>query len=494
MSSLLKEAIVDAKALRESALKNAETIVIEKYSEEVKDTLQKLLEQEDDLGLALPGEEPAAADAGADPLAADPLAAEEPALDAAPAEEDPLDASSADSEEGLADEDIPLGATNDFADMDGDNLDDFVGSGEGQQLTIDLGALQESIEALKQSIDEDEEVEITEDQLEEIFSEDEVDEALSPAIAAAMKAKGMSTDGAAVGEPGLDPQKLVNFYKNKLAKLEQELKALAGSDPAKAKAKMKMIFAVKQQLASAQKQAGRMSEENEEEINEILPALADVGKAAAAAAAKDMVMGDDGDDDELDEEIEEELDQDALVDAIMEKLTVDMGADLAGWAGRSQEDKVYQIEKEMAHRVSTDVAEELENLKKAHEELVFENNQLAEQNNKYNEALQELKENLQDVNLSNARLLYTNRVLRNPSLNERQKNKIAEAISSAGSVREAKTIFETLQSTVESAPKKSPKSLSEAIGRRSSVLRATRKEQPSSDPVSDRMKILAGIK
>ena len=33
MSSLLKEAIIDAKALRESALKNAETSVIEKYSE-----------------------------------------------------------------------------------------------------------------------------------------------------------------------------------------------------------------------------------------------------------------------------------------------------------------------------------------------------------------------------------------------------------------------------------------------------------------------------
>ena len=80
MSKLLKEAIVDAKALRESALKNAETIVIEKYSEEVKDTLQKLLEQEDDLGLALPGEEPAPA-AGGDAIPADPLAAE-PALDA----------------------------------------------------------------------------------------------------------------------------------------------------------------------------------------------------------------------------------------------------------------------------------------------------------------------------------------------------------------------------------------------------------------------------
>ena len=76
-----------------------------------------------------------------------------------------------------------------------------------------------------------------------------------------------------------------------------------------------------------------------------------------------------------------------------------------------------------------------------------------------------------------------------------KKIKLLEAISSAGSVTEAKTIFETLQSTVESAPKeKSPKSLSEAIGRRSSVLRASRKEAPSSDPVTDRMKILAGIK
>ena len=35
MSNLLKEAIVDAAALRETALKNAEDIVIEKYSNEV---------------------------------------------------------------------------------------------------------------------------------------------------------------------------------------------------------------------------------------------------------------------------------------------------------------------------------------------------------------------------------------------------------------------------------------------------------------------------
>ena len=65
MSNLLNEAIVDAKALREAALKNAETIVIEKYSNDVKETLEKLLEQEDDLDAMLGGGDPAA-----DPAAA----------------------------------------------------------------------------------------------------------------------------------------------------------------------------------------------------------------------------------------------------------------------------------------------------------------------------------------------------------------------------------------------------------------------------------------
>jgi len=385
MSNLLNEAIVDAKALREAALKNAETVVIEKYSEEVRDTLNKLLEQEDELGLALPGE--GALDAAAGDLGADPLAEVE-------------------DEEGeeLTEDEIPFSATDDLAGMAGKNLKSFSKEGENVELSINLGALQEAVAALATELDEDEEVDLSEF-LNEEEEEEELDEAAKPDYL------DLDKDG-----DKKEPMK---------------------------------------------------------------------------SAAKDAKKGDDDD-----EELEESDSMDSLVDAIMEKLTVDMGADLSGWAGRRQEDKTYQIEKEMAHRASTDVAEELENLKKAHEEMVFENNQLAERNNTYTQALQELKENLQDVNLSNARLLYTNRILRNPSLNERQKDKIVEAISSAGSVTEAKTIFETLQSTVEAQPKKSksPQSLSEAIGRRSSVLRATRKESPSFDPLQDRMKILAGIK
>ena len=47
MSSLLEEAIVDAKALKEAALKNAESAVLEKYSAEVKGALSTLLEQDE---------------------------------------------------------------------------------------------------------------------------------------------------------------------------------------------------------------------------------------------------------------------------------------------------------------------------------------------------------------------------------------------------------------------------------------------------------------
>jgi len=170
-----------------------------------------------------------------------------------------------------------------------------------------------------------------------------------------------------------------------------------------------------------------------------------------------------------------------------------MGASLSGWAGRSSDDVKHQMELEMAHRRSTEVQEELEALKKAQEELVFENKRLKQRLSNYQQVVDSLKENVHDVNVSNAHLLYTNRTLRNTSLNERQKHKIVEAISKAGSVEEAKTIHETLQSTVTSAPSSKPQTLNEAISRPTSIIRASRKEEPKTDPFTERMRKLAGI-
>ena len=44
MSSMLEQAIIDAKALKEAALKNAEQAVIDKYSSEIKSAVEELLE------------------------------------------------------------------------------------------------------------------------------------------------------------------------------------------------------------------------------------------------------------------------------------------------------------------------------------------------------------------------------------------------------------------------------------------------------------------
>ena len=60
MSSLLEKAIIDAKALKDAALKNAEQMVIEKYSDQIKTAVDTLLEQEEeeeDLFGDLPGAE-----------------------------------------------------------------------------------------------------------------------------------------------------------------------------------------------------------------------------------------------------------------------------------------------------------------------------------------------------------------------------------------------------------------------------------------------------
>ena len=47
MSTMLEQAIIDAKALKESALKTAEQTVIEKYSSQIKEAVERLLEKDD---------------------------------------------------------------------------------------------------------------------------------------------------------------------------------------------------------------------------------------------------------------------------------------------------------------------------------------------------------------------------------------------------------------------------------------------------------------
>tara|TARA_B100000131_G_C18060771_1_gene590335 strand:- start:434 stop:1438 length:1005 start_codon:yes stop_codon:yes gene_type:complete len=123
-------------------------------------------------------------------------------------------------------------------------------------------------------------------------------------------------------------------------------------------------------------------------------------------------------------------------------------------------------------------------------------NHYKQENNKFRNLMMRMQSRLTEINLANAKLIYTNRVLTDPSLNERQRNRIVEAISKSGSVEEAKVIYDTLQDAVgEKARAKSPQSLREAVSRdRSLLLPRRRKESSAPDAQAlERMKALAGL-
>ena len=216
---------------------------------------------------------------------------------------------------------------------------------------------------------------------------------------------------------------------------------------------------------------------------------------------------------EEEEPLAEDVDIDEdLLNALVEKLTVDTKPVKSGWAGTPEsvmelaeeellaaaQDTEYKEKRDAMRKAMESLQESYDGLKQENENL---NAQLADVNAKSDtlkQAVLVLKEKLDDLNVSNAKLLYTNRVLTNDSLNERQKNHIVESLSKSDSVEEAKTIYETLQNAVSGNrnDKKQLNSLSEAVNKTSStiILSARERQEPQQNNSSlDRWKILAGI-
>ena len=74
-------------------------------------------------------------------------------------------------------------------------------------------------------------------------------------------------------------------------------------------------------------------------------------------------------------------------------------------------------------------------------------NEVAEKEEELQEAyktVHQLKSIINEVNLLNAKLLYTNKLFRNFDLNENQKMKVLESFDRAGNTREVKLVFSTM--------------------------------------------------
>ena len=369
MSEMLEQAIVDATALKQAAVKNAETLVLEKFSNQIRDAVDVLLEQEDPL-VAMPE--------GEDPMAEIEIPLDEEGVELSPVEE------MGSEEKSSVLEHIPLAVT----------------SENNEQIEIPLDKLMEELSAINETF---------------------------------------RFDGDTHNDPDLVEGSLLEVD-------EEELEE--ANDP---------------------------SDVVEEDIHE--------------------------------EEVD--LDED-LLGKIGESLKVDMQPTKSGWTPNESDIELAE-EELLALEQDSEVREEKAAMRKAVSELNAVNETLTKENLDLKSSLKEaksyilksrdtvkaLKEKLDTTSLMNAKLIYQNKALTSDSLNERQKNKLAEAVSSAETIEEAKVIFETLQSTVGSTSRNSqPKSLSEAVEKTSSMILSSRKEnsvEQKRDPTLSRWKFLAGI-
>ena len=225
-------------------------------------------------------------------------------------------------------------------------------------------------------------------------------------------------------------------------------------------------------------------------------------------AAEDIVGAEGENELNLEESVNQEpeldLDEDMLAE-IIEGLTVDIKPVKGGWAGTPQSKVELNAEQLLAREQDDEVKEENETLRKAVKDLQESNTSLQntlEENQekiaKFEESVEYLTSTLQESNVTNAKLLYTNKVLTNNSLNERQKTQLAESLSKAETVEEAKVIYDTLQGAVGGRSRKpSAESLSEAVNKTSSTMLLSRSREQNSNKqdgnATSRWKILAGI-
>ena len=421
-SSMLEQAIIDAKELKESAQRNAEEAIVEKYQVEIKEAVEKILEQED---LGLGGDLGGGLDAGLGGAGAKPESARQPQ-----AGEDQID---------MVLKQLPFLQT----------------TADNQVVELDLGKLEESLNIVNE---EEDMMEIDPDLEDEAFEDEDEEE----------------------GEESEDVE-LEDLFEE--FELDEEILEEDELD--------EVMVDLNDEEAARLIKLGIKGGEGEATMEEM------IAEALEEMLGEEDVLEEDEDLFEI-EDLEEKLgdgktqgtdSKDAGLDDNEEFTRMDLAAEKGGKRGPGKKEKEDKESKKLQKENKTLIKEQTRMSSKV---------QLLENKlDKYGTVIDQLKQKLDESNLASAKLLYQNRVLDSVSLNERQKDRIVEAIKDAETVEEAKIIFETLQSTVETAGKSSRKreSLDEVVYRGSSAFMPLKEEkQKVSDPFVARMKTLAGLK
>lgn len=159
-----------------------------------------------------------------------------------------------------------------------------------------------------------------------------------------------------------------------------------------------------------------------------------IADMVAAGELEGNVEGEEGEDEEVEASEEEEVNIDELVAELEERKKY--GGNKGDVPAAKRGDKKDTAEEEGVEDYKKKVKEMEEKLEEAYA------------------ALETVKADLNEVNLLNAKLLYTNKIFRAKNLTESQKVKVLEAFDKATTTKEAKLVFETLSGEIKTT--KSP--------------------------------------
>lgn len=449
---MLEQAIIDAVALREASLKNAEALVLEKYAPEVKKTLNALLEQEEDL-------------LGGDPLAG--------------------------------------------GDLGGLGMDTEQPT---NTLTNQIPMAAQDGEKMCPCPDEDEEIEIDFDQL--VKQMDGTDQnALQPP---GQMGDLPSSDEPIMEEGGVDnggvmvPATLgtdLHLFHMGMGDPVYKVGSLAIAG------KPVPSDLLGDAIGNLEKLSGQLGDPEDEQVLQNLvgqlqqlssPQTPELGGDPMAEVAPSMFE----EELELDEELINSIMETLEVD-LNRTPTGHPG-------GPTQPEEQAVIDTDLARLQDEKQKKELEQNVKAIEDLKLQESRLQKEINNYKKTLSDVQNKVNEKNvenqrlqqlvlesnkkidkmaLDNAKLFYANRTLRNTSLNEQQRQKLVESISKAGSVQEAKMFSDIKIDTTSSGQGKVPSTLNEAISNRGNVftIRTKTANIESVNPQKERMQQLAGI-
>lgn len=391
---LLKEALADAKSLREMAITNAKAALEESFTPQIKTMLsQKLQEMEKEVEEVemyemKDEEEYVDEDLNLDEILAELEGDDDPVA--------PMDEEDEESEENMdvEEEDEAL----DLEDMSEDDLKGFIESVIEDM--VEAGSL-EAGEDVETEDMEDEDMEDMEDEdinIDELLAEVENEENIEEDGFGKMSTDG--TEGfSTMGEKALDEEELDENFLNRMAgKLTGETKSRIESIASKITAGKKLF-------------GNEFVEPTKEEMDDMIAAIKKDGGAGTVA-----------------------------VDKSTKKVFYTPAGEASG--------------------------------KNMPQSSTFEN--LQTELNETREVVKALRRELNEINLLNAKLLYTNRIFKAKNLTEGQKVKVLSTFDKASTIKETELVYETLSGTFNTKKK----SINENLGRASKSTGITKSTKP----------------